>query len=152
MEMKIRTQHLKTLREARAWSQEHLASAAGLSLRTIQRIESEGRASSESVLALAAALDIPVSDIVEPPSPLNAPSPTAAQPASAFSPLKEFSLKKQFLRYFVIFGLMCLFDLIQHHGTWTWSKWPLIFWGIALAIKALRIKLTHSTHPPSISP
>ena len=39
---------LKKWRESRAWSQEHLATLAGLSLRTIQRVETDGRASAET--------------------------------------------------------------------------------------------------------
>ncbi len=47
----------------RAWSQEHLARAAGLGLRTIQRIESSGVASFESTLAIAGAFDVPVDEL-----------------------------------------------------------------------------------------
>ncbi|MCC6536785.1 MAG: helix-turn-helix transcriptional regulator, partial [Bryobacterales bacterium] len=47
-------------RKRRSWSQEELATAAGLNLRTIQRIETEGVASLQSLKALAAALDVEV--------------------------------------------------------------------------------------------
>ena len=47
MEMKLDRHLLRKWRETRAWSQEHLAALAGLSLRTIQRIEADGRASAE---------------------------------------------------------------------------------------------------------
>ena len=57
MDIAMNAQHIRKLREARAWSQEHLADAAGLSLRTIQRVEAEGKASAETRLALAAALE-----------------------------------------------------------------------------------------------
>lgn len=43
------------------WSQEVLATASGLSLRTIQRIEKTGNASNESCLSLLSALDVPLS-------------------------------------------------------------------------------------------
>lgn len=49
---------IKQLREARAWSQEHLAAVTGLSARTIQRLEADGKASHESRLALAAAFGV----------------------------------------------------------------------------------------------
>lgn len=58
MEMKVDTDRIKEVRRARAMSQEELAGASGLSLRTIQRIESEGIASLESKKALAAALGV----------------------------------------------------------------------------------------------
>lgn len=50
-------------REARAWTQEHLAGATGLSLRTIQRIETSGTASFESLNALAAALSLTLAQL-----------------------------------------------------------------------------------------
>ena len=56
--MKIDANRIRTLREARGWSQEHLASVAGLSPRTVQRLESEGKASHESRMALAAAFGV----------------------------------------------------------------------------------------------
>ncbi|KQN99403.1 MULTISPECIES: helix-turn-helix domain-containing protein [Stenotrophomonas] len=56
--MKIDANRIRTLREARGWSQEHLADVAGLSPRTVQRLEAEGKASHESRMAVAAALGI----------------------------------------------------------------------------------------------
>ncbi|MEO8365710.1 MAG: helix-turn-helix transcriptional regulator [Pseudoxanthomonas sp.] len=52
------TKLIKKLREERAWSQEHLASVAGLSARTVQRLEAEGNASLESKMAIAAAFGV----------------------------------------------------------------------------------------------
>lgn len=52
--MQIDGNIIKAERIRRAWSQEQLANATGLSLRTIQRIEKTGIASNESVKALAA--------------------------------------------------------------------------------------------------
>lgn len=49
---------LKKLREQRGWSQEHLARCSGLSARTIQRIESGHKASLESFMSLASALEV----------------------------------------------------------------------------------------------
>lgn len=57
-EMKVDTKLIKELREERAWSQEHLASVAGLSARTVQRLEAEGNASLESKMAIAAAFGV----------------------------------------------------------------------------------------------
>jgi len=57
LDMKVDPTKLRLLREARSWSQERLADAAGLSLRTVQRVEREGNASAETRLALAGALN-----------------------------------------------------------------------------------------------
>jgi transcriptional regulator with XRE-family HTH domain len=51
---------IRRWREERSWSQEHLADAAGISLRTIQRIENGDGTSRESVMALAAAFNVDV--------------------------------------------------------------------------------------------
>ena len=63
MDMKINSALIKAEREKRAWSQEHLASVAGLGVRTIQRIEASGSGSPESVKALASVLELSVTDL-----------------------------------------------------------------------------------------
>lgn len=62
-EVKVDPEKLRRLREAKSWSQEHLASAAGLSSRTVQRVESDGSASAETMLALASALGVSPGDL-----------------------------------------------------------------------------------------
>ena len=61
--MKINAELLSELRSERSWSQEELAIASGLNLRTIQRIEKDGVASLQSKKALAAAFDIDPRDL-----------------------------------------------------------------------------------------
>ena len=60
MDVQVDADFIRLEREKRAWSQEHLAAAAGIGARTIQRIEATGIASYESVRAISAALEIPV--------------------------------------------------------------------------------------------
>ncbi|RDX35799.1 helix-turn-helix domain-containing protein [Kangiella sp. HD9-110m-PIT-SAG07] len=48
---------VKKLREQKHWSQEQLSILSGISIRTIQRIESGNRASLESLKSLAAVFD-----------------------------------------------------------------------------------------------
>lgn len=55
---------IRKLREGRGLSQEQLAEAAGLSLRTIQRVEAGHRVSYASLRALAATFDVNV-DLLE---------------------------------------------------------------------------------------
>lgn len=52
------TAPLRERRLKKAWTQEHLAEAAGVGLRTVQRLESGHPARAETLLALAAALDV----------------------------------------------------------------------------------------------
>jgi transcriptional regulator with XRE-family HTH domain len=61
--MKINLDAVLRARKHKAWSQEELATACGLNLRTIQRIESEGAASLQSKKALASALDLDIHDL-----------------------------------------------------------------------------------------
>ena len=56
--MQLCTDKLKSLRNENGWSQEVLAKASGLSARTIQRIESDGKASAESILAISAVFNL----------------------------------------------------------------------------------------------
>jgi transcriptional regulator with XRE-family HTH domain len=66
MDMQIDSDRIRTEREKRAWSQEHLAEVAGLALRTIQRVENSGAASYESARAIAAVLELEVSALMIP--------------------------------------------------------------------------------------
>jgi transcriptional regulator with XRE-family HTH domain len=63
MDVQVDSDLIRSEREKRAWSQEHLASAAGIGARTIQRIEATGIASYESARAISAALEVPVSQL-----------------------------------------------------------------------------------------
>jgi transcriptional regulator with XRE-family HTH domain len=64
--MNINRTLILALRKQRSWSQDELAVAAGLNLRTVQRIERSGSASLQSRKALAAAFNIDVSDLDSP--------------------------------------------------------------------------------------
>lgn len=56
--MNIDAELIKEVRTSHSWSQDELATASGLSLRTIQRIENVGTASLQSSKAIAAALEV----------------------------------------------------------------------------------------------
>jgi len=62
--MKINAALVREQRKARHWSQEQLADACGLNLRTVQRLEASGNASTESVRALAAVFELEASALV----------------------------------------------------------------------------------------
>jgi transcriptional regulator with XRE-family HTH domain len=94
MTMHVDSKRIRAEREQRAWSQEHLASAAGVSLRTVQRVEGTGLASYDTAQAVAAVFGIDVAELrvappvatVEAPSPARVagpPSLTTAPPAPA---------------------------------------------------------------------
>lgn len=61
--MKINAELIVRLRRKRSWSQDELAIASGLNLRTVQRVEKHASASLQSKKALAAAFDIDTRDL-----------------------------------------------------------------------------------------
>jgi transcriptional regulator with XRE-family HTH domain len=72
--MRINSNRLRELRAARQWSQEQLAQLSGLNLRTIQRLESGAKISTESLRALAAVFEVPAESLL-------AGKPAPSQPA-----------------------------------------------------------------------
>ena len=72
--MQIDSKRVRAERERRAWSQEHLSEASGLALRTIQRVESTGNGSYETVKALAAGFESDVAALRPAPSDVSLPS------------------------------------------------------------------------------
>lgn len=56
---------VKKLREQKRWSQEQLADACGLNVRTIQRVESGSKASLETLKCLAAVFEVDMSKLTE---------------------------------------------------------------------------------------
>ena len=58
MDMNVNAQKIKSFRKQKLWSQEELALACGVSLRTVQRAEGDSQASFETSKALAAVFEI----------------------------------------------------------------------------------------------
>ncbi len=68
MDMKLNRNRIRAERQKRAWSQAHLAAAAGLGIRTVQRIETTGAASYDSAQALAAVFSLSPEEIAALPA------------------------------------------------------------------------------------
>lgn len=103
--MRIDSGLVKKLRAAQPWTQEQLGEACGLDLRTIQRIESSGRASQESVKMLAAAFAIDPNELMiaeeKPVTPFEAVK-------TGFSKFSDFSGRATRAEYwwFLLFALL----------------------------------------------
>lgn len=80
-QMKIDGAKVRRLRDVQGWSQEQLAEAAGVSVRTIQRAEAQGTASRETRVCLASALGVAHAELE--PSPTN---PLLVDPSSSELP------------------------------------------------------------------
>lgn len=126
-DVRIDPLRIRQLREARAWSQEHLAAISGLSVRTIQRLETQGTASPESRLALSAAFGIE-------PAALGEQAPASATQLPEPAPRRRGRHAAIFL---LVCGSLLLFDFTQNTAI-TWSKWPVLGWGLALSIGLIR--------------
>ena len=63
--MKIKADKIIHERKIRAWSQQHLADASAVSLRTIQRVENNGSGSLETIKSLASCFELDVSKLFE---------------------------------------------------------------------------------------
>jgi len=68
--MEVNAQKIKNLRTQKSWTQQHLADACGISLRTVQRVERYGNASNETLMSLAAVFEVQQTEITIPDEPL----------------------------------------------------------------------------------
>lgn len=80
--MEVRSDIIRQHRQARGWTQQLLADAAGLSLRTVQRAEREGTTAKESAMAICATLSIDLAEL----SVIPKASPAELQPVRIQNP------------------------------------------------------------------
>jgi len=66
--VELNSNKVKSMRASKGWTQQHLADACGLSLRTIQRVERHGAGSQETALSICSVFEVDIYDIqiVEP--------------------------------------------------------------------------------------
>lgn len=130
MDIKMNATLIKKLREDKAWSQEHLAAAAGVSLRTIQRVECEGRASAETRLALASALGVEVSVLSADEKPEESAAVAPAQKRISWQLYRR-------LRLLLVAAVLVGMD-IYRNGSLTWTRWVLLAAGLLWSLRWLR--------------
>jgi len=130
------TNKFRSLRLARAWSQEQLAELSGLSVRTVQRIENGDQPSLETLSALAAVFEVSVADLSGP----DAPGDDALDQriAEAKSNLAE---EGRFYRSVITAIVVCALLLVLNHFTApasVWSLWVAGIWFALLVIRGMR--------------
>ncbi|EME70479.1 hypothetical protein H261_08353 [Paramagnetospirillum caucaseum] len=136
---------IRELRLQRAWSQEQLADIAGISARTVQRLEQGQPAALETLKALAAAFDVPLDHLRRGSVPLA--KDTAMTDTATSLPAPRDS-RRTFRRHLLVFtGVMSGLAAVNliHNPDHLWVIYPALGWGIPLAIKALSLR--HS--PPA---
>jgi transcriptional regulator with XRE-family HTH domain len=75
--MDVNAKKIKELRTTKGWTQQHLADACAISLRTVQRVERYGNASQDTVLGLSSVFEIQQSEIIVPEELIEELSDTA---------------------------------------------------------------------------
>ena len=63
--MDIKAIEVKNLRSARGWTQQHLADACAVSLRTIQRVERYGNTSQETFMSLCSVFEVESTQLID---------------------------------------------------------------------------------------
>jgi transcriptional regulator with XRE-family HTH domain len=132
---------VKSLRLARAWSQEQLAELASLSVRTVQRIENGEQASLETLSALAAAFDVTVTDLSDQQTQPEA-LPGAALDTRIEDAKSRVAKESAFLRRLVTWALMSVALAAINQFTspgYYWFIWPVAVWGGLLVVRGLRL-------------
>lgn len=132
---------IKRLRLERAWSQEHLGAVAGISARTVQRLETGQLPSLETLKALAAAFGVPVTALQA--EPAGTPTTEAVPPMTdAAIAAGTTSARQRFRRHLKIYALVMVglaaLNLIRSPEH-LWVVYPALGWGLALAIQARRL-------------
>jgi transcriptional regulator with XRE-family HTH domain len=134
---------IQKMRLKRGWSQQQLAQASGLSVRTVQRIEGGHAASTETLKSIAAVFEVDFSTLTPMESTMDTASPNISLDEKleleAFryvKALKHFYL--HLARYLVVGTGLVIFNLVYspHH---LWSLWALGGWGVGVLMQAMRI-------------
>ena len=131
---------VQKLRLKHGWSQQQLADASGLSVRTVQRIEAGEPASTESLKSLAAVFEVDFSTLnPEPTMSTIALNPTEQQEKDVFDQVRKLrGFYLHLMRYvIVILGLLAI-NLLSSPNT-LWVVWVALGWGLGLLSHAFRV-------------
>jgi transcriptional regulator with XRE-family HTH domain len=139
LERAMQTYRIRQLRLEKGWSQEQLASIAGLSTRTVQRLENGEQASLETLTAIAAALELQIGDLNQPPQQENNDSSQAEQ-AIRRQVEEEGRLLRMIVRFAFIAVLLFAINWFTH-PQYLWSLWAMAGMSIAVIMRATRTLL-----------
>jgi len=129
---------IQKLRLQHGWSQEQLATLAGLSVRTIQRLERGTAASPETLKAVAAVFEIDFNQLREPIMDRNTTLAVSNDEELAFTKVRRIrSFYIHLAQYVIIMGALSAYNLIYTPSTF-WAIWPLLGWGAGVLLDGLR--------------
>lgn len=125
---------VQKLRLKRGWSQQQLAEASGLSVRTVQRIEAGDTPSTETLKSLAAVFEVHFSTL-NPEQTMSSTAATTAeqQEREAFRYVRRLrSFYAHALQYVLVVALLLAINLV-FTPEYLWVLWVVFGWGIGLA-------------------
>jgi len=122
---------VKKLRLQHGWSQEHLAQISDLSIRTIQRIEQGKKPGLETLNALAAVFNVPITTLQNQPE-INDLEHIAL--LEKIQKIKNFYV--QLTTYGAVITLLFIINFVTNPD-YLWAIWPALGWGISIVINAL---------------
>lgn len=128
---------IRKLRLEKGWSQEQLAEMAGVSSRTIQRIENGCEVSHETVKCLAAVFEIDFNYLRQENNMTD----------NILSPQERDAMRfvrgiKVFYTHLIVYTcvMVFLFALNLLTGpSYIWAAWPAIGWGLLLCVHAVSV-------------
>jgi len=132
---------VRKMRLERGWSQEQLAELAGVSVRTIQRVERGRTASLESLKCLAAVFETDI-NILQPEAEMTAKSSeeTVELPAEERAAMEYVRDLKSFqahlFSYLVIMPLLAVLNYFTSPEN-IWAIWPALGWGAGVLMHGL---------------
>lgn len=129
--------NIQKLRLQRGWSQEQLAALSGVSVRTIQRLETGQPPSLETRKALGAVFGINPFEETPPDMPATTTSPTPEEQLAFRHVRRVKGFYIHATQYVLVNSLLIAINLLTWHH-YFWAIWPILGWGIGLASHGLR--------------
>lgn len=131
---------VRKLRLQRGWSQEQLAELSGLSVRTVQRLESGNSAGLETYKSLASVFDINFTELqAQQEKVMNYEVNVSEEERRAIQHVKQL---KEFYNHAVSFVVvitgLTLLNWLSGVDYW-WVLWVILGWGIGLAAHAAEV-------------
>jgi len=132
---------VRKLRLEKGWSQEQLAELAGVSVRTIQRVERGKRASLESLKCLAAVFETDINTL-QPEAEMTAKTHEesvvlSAEERAAMEYVRDLkSFQAHLLSYLVIMPLLAVLNYFVSPEN-IWAIWPALGWGVGVLMHGL---------------
>lgn len=130
---------IQKLRLKLGWSQQQLAEASGLSVRTIQRIENGQPGSTESLKSLAAVFEVDHATLKEQSMNPADSDPAQQQEAEAFAHVRRLrGFYLHLARYALITLALLAINLIATPHR-LWALWVMVGWGLGVLLHAVRV-------------